>query len=474
MSFDLSTIRSRPIRTAALEDAYRPDGTPGVHLPTDSGPQGERAREEKQRFRDSAGNNHWATSAVLPQRAAVDEPGYNGIPGCHVYSAVAFEEFRKHKPAAMTDWLYRMLQNSGCCVGASWQEGMCQLLGIKSADTNDPSLMFCLSSMIVYAYRDHCGGGWYMSACAREAIEHGWLPATILDGRTIGKMKMLDYRDTDLSTEQKSENAAVKSWCRGRVPRDIEQFMSEHFQYERGAISELDSADGEIVLAAAAEGAFFHHGSNSTAGSGGLDRIRRIGGHAQTGYGADASEPCIDWFKRKGVRCSKDNFIMPQGQTWGGNWSGEIDDSDWPFGTDEAGHTYSWAEMTAMMGDVNRLRDTLEACRVANGWGWGPKHQGAWLVTLDTYRRYLHGDTYVYLPQFDAIPGDDPSPVPPPVSEHPDIEGTIYAEEHQGRIVIRGLPVLTVDAAKPLKPGAYKYAIKPEGGDRYSFEPLYL
>jgi hypothetical protein len=176
------------------------------------------------------------------------------------------------------------------------------------------------------------------------------------------------------------------------------------------------------------------------------------------------------------VRCSRQNFILPQGQTWGGNWSGEISDEDHPFGSDDQGSTYSWADVLRAATDTNRLRDILDSCEESAGWGWGPKHQGEWVVTLETYRQYLHGETYIYRPMFDAIPGEAPEPPEPPVppsSEHPPITGSIRVEEHDGRNVIRGMPVLTIPENQP--PGDYKYVITPEDDeDRFSFEPFYL
>jgi hypothetical protein len=467
---DLTAVRNRRLKTQALEDAYKNSGFSGCFLPEDGGERGATAKYERDRFRSSAGNDRYKASSVLPVRGADEEPGFNGVPGCHVYSAYAFEEFSKYRPPAMPDWLFKMLQNSGCCVGASWEQIMNYLMGCISRDASNRFQMFLLVAMVVYAYRKGCGQGWYMGSCAAEAREHGLLFAGILDGRQVGEMPFLNYRELNISTEQRQEDAAVKWWCNGRVPNEIENWMQSHFQYHDRAITELDSTDGDLILAIAADQACFHHGSNYTAGRGGLDTVRKIGGHAQGGEGADASDECIAWFRSRGVNCSKRNFILKQGQTWGGGWSGEIDDEDHPFGTDMSGHTYNWAEVLDAAREPSKLQDIVSSCRESGGWGWGPKPQGEWIVTLDTFRARFSRNCYVYRPMFDGIPGKDPEPPQPPSVEHPPIEGTVFVEMVDGVPIIRGIPELVVPAG--LAPGRYRYVIPSNGDDTYRFEPF--
>lgn len=471
---DLSAVSSRRIKTNVLEAAYG-DGFTGCFLPGSGGEEGAMAAKARDEFRDDAGENGYRFTDAMSHLESKLCGGFNGIDGCHVYSAYAFEQFKQYG-AGFADTLYRMLQNSGNCVGASWKEMMDDLLGKQSKDSSNAYRMLACCSMIVYAYRSGCGQGWYMGTCASQAKRYGWLPAVIFDGRKLGQLTIPDYGNMQMDDEQELENAAVRTWCNGRVPDVIENWMANNFQYENGAISELNDTSVDAIMRTGELQGCIHHGSNYTAASGGMDRVRRIGGHAQTSYGVDASDQAIDFFKRRGINISKDNPIMPQGQTWGGGWSGEVDDENWPFGTDETGHVYTWAEVQQAVNDPNWLQDIVSNVESAGGWGWGPKHQGAWLVTLSTFRRYFSGSAYVYLPRFQGIPTDYVPDPPTPDAEHPEMTGNLFGEQDPttGRISIRGNPTLTIKSGQ--EPGTYKYnaAPVPQQPGRYTLVPKIL
>jgi len=453
---NLRAVPDKRLKTAALESAYN-NGMDGCILQKDS----DAARKAADRFRDAAGANSAAFDAVASDEDDELEP-HNGVEGCYVYTALAFQEFAKYG-GDYPDWLFGMYQDSGCCVGASGQEMMCDLLGKQSASKKNSFCMFALSSMVTYAYRNHCGSGWYMGAHAAEMLEHGWLPATVFDGRKLGLLDTPEYNDFKYDDEDECEYAATSKWCRGNVPSILEAWMEENFMFESGGIVELGDDSGQALLDIAKRGGCIHHGSNYTSGSGGLDTIRRIGGHAQTDYGSDASDQCIEWFKSKGVNCSTDDFVKLQGQTWGGSWSGEIADADWPFGTDSRGRVVTWADVLARKRrGMKAASDLLMEVAAVGGWGWGPKPEGSWVVTRSTFQRYFAPEAYVYLPKFGGIPGvPDPDPDPEPEPEKSFISGTVYGEILADRVAIRGTPTVTIEP--DTEPGEYIHLIEPAG-----------
>lgn len=458
----------RRVKTLAIESAYVSGGHIGCFLPNDD----EAPREQRQfaeyaddRFRDTAGANQYRFSDQASKRVLAHSSAFNGVDGCHIYTALAFEEFGKHN-AGYPDWLLRMLQNSGNCVGASWQEMMCVLLGVKSADPHDPSAMFALAMMIVHARRRGCGQGWYMGACAEASLKYGWSPATVFDGRKLGDLNVPDLDGLQCDDEDEQERICTHVWCNNKVPARITDWCAKHFMYESGAVSRLDDASLESIMKIGALRGCIHHGSTATAGPGGLDSTRRIGGHAQTHYGVDGSDQCVEFFRRRGLRnVSRTNPVMLQGQTWGGGWSGELDDEDWPFGSDERGTVYTWADVLRAMSDQNWLHDIVSASE--GNWGWGPKNQGAWIVLLDTFQAKFMGSPYVYLPEFGGIPGKE---TPQPSGDHPEILGTVQGEETQdGTYSLRGHPTVVIKPDQ--KPGRYVYTMrrKPGVADQFEF-----
>ena len=392
-------------------------------------------------FKDTAGTNDYKFSQ-RPVRGADEMAPVNGVDGCHIYTSYAFEEFEQYNEG-YPNWIFGMFQDSGCCVGASGSEMLHDLLGKLSRNPNNNYKMVCLAAMWTYLYRNSCGGGWYMGSHASNSIEHGWCPATVFDGRKLGDMVVPSYQNLQFDNEDESERITTSKWCRDRAPDVIEDWVEANFRYGQGAITELDESSSEALKAIAKLGGDLHHGSNYTAGSGGMNSIKRIGGHAQTDYGGDWSDPCIEWFNSKGIRCDANNHIRLQGQTWGGSWSGTVKDSNWPFGTNSRGQVVTWADVMNLRQSRAALTDLVTEVKEAGGWGWGPKPEGVWLVTVSNFQRYFAPECYVYLPDLQGVPlGNAPPPPPPPSDEWPTIAGELLAENNQyGGISIRGSQV---------------------------------
>lgn len=462
---------SRQTRTRVLEEAYK-GGYTGCFLKSHGGEHGQAARDASDKFKEMVGAaNYKFTSQSARHRAAAVQPR-NGIDGCYIFTSYGFEEFAKYNEGYV-DWLYGMFQDSGCCVGASGTEMIQDLLGKLSKDLTKNYRMVCLAAMWTYLYRNHCGGGWYMGAHATEAIEHGWCPATIFDGRKLGDLTVPNYKSLKFDGEDDSERLTTRSWCRGRPPAEIANWVKANFMFEPGAITELDDASPETLRSIAQMMGDLHHGSNQTAGSGGLNRIVSIGGHAQTDYGSDWSDQCLEFFKGRGVSCSKDNFIKLQGQTWGDGWSGEISDDNWPYGTNSKGQVVTWAEVVAARNSREKLQDLVADVQNAAGWGWGPKPEGSWLVTVSTFQRYFADETYVYLPNLKGVPkGNVPPPPPPPPAQWPVFTGDMLVDiTPDGRKAVRGVQVLKMPDGKE-----YPYLVEPvpELPGRYHLTPKVL
>jgi len=460
----LPSIQDRALKTKALEAAYA-GGYTGCILPDPSTPEGRKALKEQERFRDLVGKNQYRAEDSLTMydnRGDDEMEPYQGVEGCYVFTAYSFEEFEKYNEG-YNNWIYQMLQNSGNCVGASGAEMMMNLLGVQSRDPTNEYQMFTLASLWAYSYRGSCGSGWYMSAHASVAREHGWCPATIFDGRALGtKLTTPSYQDLEFHTESQCERYPSSVWCRGGPPDAIENWVHSNFRYDDGAIVEVTGTSDEMYKGLARRGASLHHGSNTTAGSGGLDTTRGIGGHAQTCYGQDWSDECISWFKSKGVNSiSKSNHAMLHGQTWGGGWSGEISDSNWPFGSLSDGTVITWADVKAIR-SPNEMFDLMHA--VKGNWGWGPKNQGAWMTTVSTYNRYLDSYDYAYFPKFQGVPGEIIPPPPPPYRP---VNGYIYGSIGSGLQIVLSGTVYHIDsdgtrcdhvvASDPTNPGSYKF-----------------
>lgn len=425
------------LKSQVIEDAYL-SGYSGCFLTDHGGPEGQAALDAKDRFKASAGVNDYKFT-MRTTRGAEELAPRNGVEGCHIYTADAFEEFEKYNEG-YPDWLFSMFQDSGCCVGAAGTEMNHDLLGKLSRNPNNNYKMVCLAAMWIYLYRNHCGGGWYMGAHASEAIQHGWCPATIFDGRKLGDILVPDYKTLQFDNEDESERLTTRTWCRGRPPEEIERWCHDNFMFNQGAITELDDRSANALMAIAKIGGDLHHGSNYTAGSGGMNSVRRIGGHAQTDYGSDWSDQALEFFSDRGVKCSKSNFIKLQGQTWGNGWSGTMKDSDWPFGTNDRGYIYTWADILNARHSRAMLSDMLSEVKEAAGWGWGPKPEGSWIVNVDKFQRYFAPECYVYLPDMQGVPlGSVPPPPPPPSDEWPQVTGDMFAVNNQyGGISIRG------------------------------------
>lgn len=430
MDLDLSAIRNRQLKSQVVDLAYS-DGFTGCYLPENGGEHGAVEQKLADQFRDSAGRNSYRATDSLSSLRDDDLPPFRGIEGLHVRTAYAFEQFKQHGDG-YANTIYAMLQNSGCCVGASFKEMMDSLLGIQSHTANTPYRMLACASMSPYWRRGGCGQGWYMGACAAVVRERGWCPAVIFDGRQLGTLTVPDYRDLEMDGENELEQVAVRTFCRSR-PDVIEDWMAENFMFDDNGIAEVDDWSGEAQKAIAQQGGHIHHGSNHTSGRS-VGSVRRIGGHAQTDYGADWSDDGLDWWRQRGMRdASPSNPVKLQGQTWGPS-GGNISDEDWPFGSDDRGNVISQADVVGAASDPPRLMDLIAATE--GHWGYGPKPEGSWVVTASTLAKYFSSRAYAYFPRFQGIPVSDPQPPTPQPVQHPTIHGSVFVDGH----AIRGKP----------------------------------
>jgi len=193
----------------------------------------------------------------------------------------------------------------------------------------------------------------------------------------------------------------VRTWCRSQPGDFIQHVADQDWFFESGAITEFSGGVDALKQVIRAKGQL-HHGSNYTAG--GVDSVRRIGGHMQTMFGGDWSERTLKFFSDNGHRFTTDDFPCVNHQTWGPGFSGECPDRLWP----------DW---------------------------WGPKPEGAWVMGAKKQLTYF-SDGYVYLPKMKGIPGTAPPPEPPPTETK--ITGTIEGEVLSGnRVRING--TLTAD-----------------------------
>lgn len=404
---------SRGAASSIWESAYE-GGFRGCFLPTDEGTLGRAARYYADEFRDVAGKQQ-ATFDLVYDR--LGDFGADTSEG-YIASIDAFAAWQRDKDPSVDDWLFEFLQNSGNCVGASWTE---MLQGLTASRAMDPSFnerMRFLVAMWVYMFRGYCGAGWYGGACAARTVEYGYAFSKVYDLPNLG-------RNFDYDGEQTSEDYTVRTWCRNQPDDFIQYVRDQGWFFESGAITEFSGGADALKRVVQNKGQV-HHGSNYTSASSTPDRVRRIGGHMQTMFGADWSERTVDFFRAKGVSFNTtDNFPCVNHQTWGGGWSGECADSYWP----------EW---------------------------WGPKPQGAWVMGAKNQLRYF-SDGYVYLPQMRGIPGNGPSPPPPPADTQ--ISGELTGEVIAGgRVRLNGLLTANGIEHTPVE--------QPGAGLSYRFVPV--
>lgn len=403
----------------------------------DYSPLGNAANWYRREFADLAGANSYKFEMVYDSLSlkADTEFGY-------VASVDAFIAWARDKHPDVPDWLFEFLQNSGNCVGASGVEMMAGLIASRAMDPALREVMLYLIAMWAYMFRGYCGAGWYMGAHASVTRQYGYAFARQYTREELPQTGPLDYDD-----EQESEDLTVSTWCR-RQPDDFINFVAaQEWFFEQGAITEYSGGLDALKQVIRAQGQV-HHGSNYTAG--GLDRVRRIGGHAQTMFGGRWDEYTLKFYKDKGHNFTTTNFPCANHQTWG-NWSGATSDDLWCFGHDDAGNVYSWADAQQMS---KAKRDSLTQL-------FGPKPQGAWIMGSQNQLRYF-SDGYVYLPKMKGIPGDGPPPPPDETKIDGEIEGEVLPD---GRVRING--VLTAEQVEhtPVwtgEPGKLKYKFVPK------------
>jgi hypothetical protein len=411
-----SSPKTRPIASQAIEAAYTRAGMTGCVLMKDT-TGGQPARDARDRFRATKGQNAYRSDDALTKLSDSVLTPYGGFDGLYLFTGYAFSQFEQHN-AGYPDWLLRFVQDSGCCVGASGVKIAQVLLGIVSRMTDNPYLMAYLVSMWTYLYRTHCGSGWYMGAHAAEGEEHGWCPAVKFDGSKLGRIVLPDF-GIDLDEEDEGEYLTSRKWCRGRPPRDLEAWVHDNCRW--GEIAEVSDHSAETYIDIAKRGGLVHHGSNTT-GGGRPDSTRRIGGHAQPHYGLDFSDQGVEWWGRFGVKVSRSDPAMIEGNQWG-SWSGELEPEEWPYGSLANDRVITQADVDAAMRsrDSSRVFDLMAS--MEGNWGYGPMPEGTWMVRYSTYRRQIAGEEYAYFPQgFRAIPFEDP--VPEPVHQ-PRLVGTL-------------------------------------------------
>jgi len=369
-------------------------------------PLGRAARWHRDEFRDTAGSQRYSFEHQFDRltRSMADDTEYG-----YVASVDAFSAWKRDKDPAVEEWLFQFLQNSGNCVGASGVEMFQGILGTRAMNPANNELMKYLAAMWAYMFRGYCGAGWYGSAHASVTVKYGYAFSKWYDLPQLGS-------NFNYDGEQRSEDLTVRTWCRNQ-PDDFIQYVADQgWFFESGAISEFSGGVDALKQVIRAKGQL-HHGSNYTAG--GVDSVRRIGGHMQTMFGGDWSERTLKFFNDQGYRFTTDDFPCVNHQTWGPGFSGECPDRLWP----------DW---------------------------WGPKPEGAWVMGAKKQLTYF-SDGYVYLPKMKGIPGTAP-PQPPTDTK---ITGTIEGEVLSGnRVRING--TLTADgvAHTPVWTGGDKLEYK--------------
>jgi hypothetical protein len=419
-----------------LDRHINEDGT----VERDTSPLGNAANWYRNEFADIIGKDSYKFEMVFDSLAVGNdtETGY-------VASVDAFTAWARDKHPDVPDWLFGFLQNSGNCVGSAGVEMMQGLIGSRAMDPACREKMAYLIAMWAYMFRGYCGGGWYMGAHAAVTAQYGYAFARQYTRDELPNTGPLDY-----AGEQDSEDLTVTTWCTRQPDDFINLVASNGWFFEEGAITEFSGGLDALKQVICTKGQI-HHGSNYTS-AGGVDKVRRIGAHAQTMFGGRWDDHTLKFYNDKGYRFNTDNFPCVNHQTWG-NWSGACPDDLWCYGHDDAGKTYSWTEAKALS---DAQRDSLTQL-------FGPKPQGAWVVGAEKQMKYF-GDGYVYLPKMKGIPDDGPAPPPTPTESKisGELEGEILED---GRVRLNG--TLTAEGVEHIpvwsgKSGSLQYKFVPK------------
>ena len=368
---DLIGVPDGPAKTAALEAAYD-DGFSGCFLPDHNGPEGRIAQYYEDEFRDVAGVNSY-----LFEQLTFDDPLGDETQFGNICSTAAFIAWLRDKDPQAVDWLFSVYQNFGNCVDASFVELMHGVMGMRAMDPMANEVFRWLIAFWLYCFRGYCSHGWYIPTLASMCIQHGYCFAL----PTIAGTKYL--------TENESEYKVSRDWCRSGPPAAFRQHVdSNGWRFEQGAITKFSGGTEALKDVIRRKGQI-HHGSNYTSGSSTPgNRLRRIGGHAQTLFGGDWSERTLKFFRDWGITSfSESNFPVVNHQTWGGSWSGATSARYWP----------EW---------------------------WGPRPQGAWICTAEQAVEQLFRSAYVYLPACKGWKREGP-PEPGEVTK---LSGTLQAD----------------------------------------------
>jgi hypothetical protein len=378
-----ASMANGPGKTAALESSYS-GGYNGVFLTEHPGAVGRAARWVRDELRERLGRwRFFDVASAMPLRVSGTDEGY-------IASIDAFKAWERDRRQDLEDWIFKNYQNSGCCVGSSGVELEDGLVGSQVESSNGRLAYRRKPAQWQYAFREHCGGGWFMGAHAAVSNEYGWC---VSDYIHIGNKLY------NLNGEQKSELLVTDEWCRRGPPQElIDWVRANNLTFGPGAISEFD-VDVDALKDVFRMKGQIHHGSNYTSRDNRPYGLKRIGGHAQTAFGGAWDAKTLEFFNVRGARFTETDFPVVCHQTWGSGWSGEVSDYYWP----------EW---------------------------WGKKPEGAWIVGASDFLLYNCRDAYVYLPMMNGI---DKSVSPAPADEWPKLDGTLSIEGG----VVRGILTAT-------------------------------
>ena len=317
---------------------------------------------------------------------------------------------------------YKKSQGYGSCVDASCAEHEDALFGYRAAhpeflrERNQKREIWKYSAAwYKYANRGYCSDGWNGSGCASVAYKIG---AAFTIKYEVGG-NSVSFED-----ENKNERIVAREWCRRGVPDWLAEYTQEHHAYEDGAITRFQGGRSELRRLFA-NGGVIHTSGRRTSGGSKPFSIGSVGPHMQSGVGCDDSDDFRRFCESTiGVRPRDDDFPVVMNQTWGGGWRGECADRYWPFGTDLEGKIWSWYDFKNAMAS-GRLSFSMLSM-FDDGWGWGPKPEGAWVWWASDVLNRLSCD-YGWLPWVTGFPTDDP--VPPPPGDHPPIHDFLYIED---------------------------------------------
>jgi hypothetical protein len=277
----------------------------------------------------------WMTSIYDHDKGRVplkDNPNLP-LPQWRGSRAVYWHHYMAAIPSALTGQ-----QNVGNCTSWSGRAMLNCLLaadiGKRREDHKMPPTRIGTATM--YANRGHQGDGMTLGAAIEAAAtKYGCNTEAIYCGGRY-----------DLSTEDKDEGYGV-AWWRG-VPDCVVEETSKHklLQYDQAATEDK-------CLAYLADGRFLFHGSTMTAQPSGelISSLQSIGGHAQAVLGYDDSDEFKRWYRESTGRTLNDYVVI---------------------------HDQSW-------GDWNPIRAEKWPAHL-----WGPKFQGAWVVTGRDFMRMVH------------------------------------------------------------------------------------